>query len=173
MPQPRGVIRRLADATGLDHKTVRHAMTANNLSEAECEVDFEAAVDAVSTYADTDRVIGHASNGRGEGGNRLSSDYTNAKAQLDLHRVRKLELQNAVLEGSLIDRDDVTETGSRIIASVKVGLLALGYRVADKVAGKSDTTEIARIIETEVRDVLGVLADPDRFFAILEAETLG
>ncbi|MDH8447746.1 hypothetical protein QIG43_28250, partial [Klebsiella pneumoniae] len=58
------------------------------------------------------------------------------------------------------------------IAEARTALLSLGYRLAEKVAGKSDTREIARIVESEVRDVLGALADEDRFFAALEAEAL-
>lgn len=172
MGRPKGVIRKIADETELDQATVRRALEANSLTEQQAEADFASAIETVEAWADSDRVLGHAASGRGEGGGN-STAYTEAKAHTERLRARKLEIQNAQAERSLISREAVTETGVRIIATVQVGLLALGYRVADKVAGKSDTTEIARIIETEVRDVLGVLADPDRFFEVLEAEALG
>lgn len=111
--------------------------------------------------------------GEARGGNsELTNTLAKAKAQAELHRARKLELLNAKLEGSLIDRANVTETGARIIAEVRTALLSLGPRIAPKVADKNDTREIARIVETEVRDVLGNLADEERFFAALESESL-
>jgi hypothetical protein len=72
----------------------------------------------------------------------------------------------------LVSRADVTDTGARILAEVRTALLSLGPRIAPKVANESDTREIARIVETEVRDVLGNLADEERFFAALESEAL-
>ncbi|MGY3618419.1 hypothetical protein [Bradyrhizobium sp. USDA 10063] len=169
MGRPKGIIRKLADETGLDQATVRRACAAAELTEEQCEADFAHAVEAVKAIADSDRVIGHAASGRGGVSNNA---YAEAKAQAELHRARKLELQNAQLEGRLIDRAAVTETGARIIAEVRTALLAVGHRIANKVAGKSDTREIARIVEAEVREVLGALADEERFFAALDAETL-
>lgn len=171
MGQPRGVIRRLADETGLDHKTVRRAMAETGWAEADCEADFDGAAEMIRSVSDTDRVIGHAAGGRGEGG--TSGDtYAAAKAQAELHRARKLELQNAKLEGSLVDRQAVTDTGARIFADVRTALLSLGPRIAPKVLDRSDAREVARIVVAEVRDVLSTLADETRFFAALEAEAL-
>ena len=127
----------------------------------------------MQSIADTARVIGHAANGRGEGGYGTATDaFAEAKAHAERLRARKIELQNAQLEGELISRKAVTETGARIIADVRTALLSLGYRLAEKVADKTDVREIARIAETEIRDVLGVLADETRFFEKLEAEAL-
>ncbi|MEX5286391.1 hypothetical protein QCO44_12340, partial [Selenomonas sputigena] len=84
---------------------------------------------------------------------------------------RKLEIENAEAEGRLISREAVTQTGIRLIAEVRTALLSLGPRIADKVAGKTDTKEIARAVTQEVRDVLGVLSDSDRFLVALEDET--
>ena len=55
---------------------------------------------------------------------------------------------------------------------MRTALLSLGHRLASKVAGKTDTRDIARIVETEVRDVLGELTDEQKFFAALEADVL-
>jgi len=97
---------------------------------------------------------------------------TDARTRHETLKARKLELETAKLEGRLIDREVVTATGVHIIATARTALLSLGYRIAEKVAGKSDISEIARIVENEVRDVLGVLADEAAFFAALEAEAL-
>lgn len=167
----RGIVRRVADATGLDQATVRRAIAAAGLDPK--TIGFEEASRLVQSIADTARVIGHAANGRGEGGHYSSTDtFAEAKAHSERMRARKIELQNAQLEGELISRKAVTETGARIIADVRTALLSLGYRLAEKIAGKTDVREIAGITEAEIRDVLGVLADEKRFFDQLEAEAL-
>lgn len=167
----RGTIRRVADATGLDQATVRRAITASGLDPA--TASFEEAAQLAEAIADPARVIGHAANGRGEGGySAFTETLAEAKAHAERLRARKIELQNAQLEGCLISREAVTVTGQRILAEARTALLSLGHRLAPKVAGKTDTREVARIVETEVRDVLGALADDKRFFADLEAETL-
>lgn len=168
MGRPKGIVSKIADEIGLDQATVRRAMTAGNLTEQQCLADFDAAVDTIAALADTDRVIGHEASGRGEGGNRVSNAYAEAKAQSEVHRARKLEIQNSKLEGELISRQAVTDTVVHIGATARTALLSLGYRLADKLAGKTDVGEIARIIETDVRDVLGALADEVKFFAALE-----
>ncbi|MDD1522641.1 MULTISPECIES: hypothetical protein [Bradyrhizobium] len=78
MGRPRGTIRKIADETGLDQSTVRRALAASNLTERDCEADFSKAIENVAAIADTDRIIGHAANGRGEGGGN-SSDYAAAR----------------------------------------------------------------------------------------------
>lgn len=167
----KGTIRRTADAAGLDQATVRRAVEAAGMDPK--AVDFEDALHLARSIADPARVVGHAANGRGEGGHSALTDtLAEAKAHAERLRARKIELLNAKLEGSLIPRDALTATGARILSEARTALLSLGHRLAAKVAGKTDTREIARIVENEVRDVLGALASDDRFFAELEAEAL-
>lgn len=167
----RGIVRRVADAAGVDQATVRRAIETAGLDPN--TVSFDDGLNLVQSVADRARVIGHAASGRGEGGHSAVTDtLAEAKAHAERLRARKIELLNAKLEGSLIPRDAVTATGARILSEARTALLSLGHRVATKVAGKSDTREIARIVENEVRDVLGALASDDRFFAELEAEAL-
>ena len=167
----KGTIRRAADEAGLDQATVRRAIEAAGLDPK--AVGFEQALNLARSIADPSRVIGHAANGRGEGGHSTVADnLAEAKAHAERLRARKIELLNAKLEGSLIPREAVTATGARILSETRTALLSLGHRLAAKVAGKTDTREIARIVENEVRDVLGALASDDRFFAELDAEAL-
>ncbi|AND90506.1 bll5319 [Bradyrhizobium diazoefficiens USDA 110] len=167
----RGAIRRVADATGLDQATVRRAVETAGLDPK--TVSFEEGLKLARSIADPARVIGHTTNGRGERAHSAVIDtLAEAKAHAERLRARKIELLNAKLEGSLIPREAVTATGARILSEARTALLSLGHRLAAKVAGKTDTREIARIVENEVRDVLGALASDDRFFAELEAEAL-
>ncbi|UPK14463.1 hypothetical protein IVA93_15480 [Bradyrhizobium sp. 155] len=166
----KGTIRTAADVAGLDQATVRRAVAAAGFNPK--AITFAEASQLAKSIADPARVLGHATNGRGEGAHTATETLVDARAHAERLRARKIELQNAQLEGSLISREAVTATGQRILAEARTALLSLGHRVAAKVAGKTDTREIARIVETEVRDVLGALADDKRFFADLEAETL-
>ncbi|WP_201723706.1 hypothetical protein [Bradyrhizobium neotropicale] len=164
------MIGRVAEATGLDQATIRRAVTAAGLDPQ--TASFEQAAQLAQSIPDPARVIGHAANGRGEGGHTTTDSLAEARAHAERLRARKIELLNAKLEGSLIPREAVTATGQRILAEARTALLSLGHRLAPKVAGKTDAREIARIVETEVRDVLGTLADEAKFFADLDAEAL-
>jgi hypothetical protein len=167
----RGTIQKIADETGVNQKTVRRALEAAGLDAK--TVTFEQALPIVNAIADADRVLGHAASGRGEGGDTSNiSPYAAAKAQAELARAKKLEIQNAKAEGKLIDRDAVTETAIHIATTARTALLSLGYRLAEQVAGKTDLAQIAGIIESEVRTMLGELADESRFIAALDAGTL-
>jgi hypothetical protein len=169
----RGTIQKIAEATGVNQATVRRALLAAGLRAGRGGYDFAQAVEIVNALADTARVVGHAANGRGEGGSTAAaSALADAKVRRETLQARKLEIENAKAEGRLIDREAVTATGAHIIATARTALLSLGYRVAEKVAGKADVREIARIVENEVRDVLGILADETTFFAALEADAL-
>lgn len=161
----RGLNRKIADAESVDPKTVRNALTAAGRDPK--SVTFEEGAEIVRAVADPARVNGHAAT-------RVSSNpaLTDVRRRHEDLKARQLELEIAQQEGRLIDREAVTATGAHIIATARTALLSLGHRVATKIAGKTDVKEIARIVEAEVRDVLGVLGDPDKFFAALETDAL-
>jgi hypothetical protein len=164
MPK-RGTIRQIADHLNVDPKTVRNAIAAAGLDEK--AVTFDQGVEIAKAIADPARINGHQAT-------RVSTNtaLTDARIRHEELRARQLEIANARAEGRLIDREAVTATGVHIIATVRTALLSLGYRLAEKVAGKTDVGEIARLIETDVRDVLGALADETQFFAALDADAL-
>jgi ParB-like chromosome segregation protein Spo0J len=166
----RSAIRKIADETGVDQATVRRALKAAGLDVR--NPDISHAVQIVRAVADADRILGHAASGRGEGGDTGANPYAAAKAQAEIARARKLEIQNAKAEAKLVSRDAVTETGAHIIATVRTAFMSLGFRLAEKVAGKTNLTEIAGIIESEVRIVLGDLADEQTFLNRLSDEAL-
>lgn len=170
MGRPKGVVRRLADETGINQATVRRGLAAAGMSQQACEADFTQAFKIISALADKDRVIGHATHGRGEGGHSSVDSFADAKAQAERHRARKLELQNAQLEGSLISRADVTDTVFRVLADLRVALMAVSVRLAPNLAGLSDQKAIARLIEDDLRQTLTAFADPNRMLAGIEEE---
>jgi hypothetical protein len=165
----RAKIQEIADECGVDHRTVRRALERAELKAGRGGYDFEAAVEAVNANADPARVNGHAVT-RGNAGN--GGAMMDARTRHEELKARRLELENQKLEGDLISREAVTATGIHIVTTTRTALLTLGHRCAEKVAGKIDVREIARIVDAEVRDVLGALADETTFFAALEAEAL-
>lgn len=162
-----GRIQKVAEAAGVDHKTVRRAFELNG--EDIHALETEDAAELVRAYVDQARHVGHGAGGRGLG---ASSPLSEVQVRLTEARARKLEIETAEAEGRLVSREAVTETGVRVIAAARTALLSLGNRLAEKLAGKTDLKEIAHIVETEVRDLLGVLADDAKFFEALEAEAL-
>src|SRR5438105_3739380 len=132
----RGTIQKVADAIGVDHQTVRNALKAADRDAK--SITVEEGVSIVQAIADPARVAGHQAT-------RVTTNpgLTDARTRHETLKARKLELETAKLEGALIDREAVTATGSHIIATARTALLSLGYRVAEKVAGKADVREIA------------------------------
>jgi hypothetical protein len=158
----------IADECGVDHRTVRRALERAGLTAGRGGYDFAEAVAAVNAIADPARVNGHAvTRGNGDGGKMLD-----ARTRHEELKARRLELENQKFEGDLISREAVTATGIHIVTTTRTALLTLGHRVAEKIAGKSDLQEISRIVDAEVRDVLGALADETTFFAAMEADAL-
>jgi hypothetical protein len=165
----RGTIQKIADECGVDHRTVRRALGRAGLTAGRGGYDFGAAVAAVNANADPARVAGHAVT-RDNGG--AESPMMAARVRHEALKARRLEIENAKAEGALISRDAVTATGVHIITTTRTALLTLGHRCSEKVAGKTDVREITRLIDAEVRDVLGALADETQFLAALDADAL-
>jgi hypothetical protein len=165
----RGTIQKIADECGVNHKTVRNALERAGLKSGRGGYVFEEAVAAVRTIADPARVAGHAATRVGGNGGGAMLDARTRHEEL---KARRLEIENQKLQGDLISRESVTATGVHIITTARTALLTLGYRVAEKVAGKTDVREIIRLVDAEVRDVLGALADETTFFAAMEADAL-
>jgi hypothetical protein len=130
MGRPNGPIGLVADALDIDQASVRRAVLAAGLDPK--TIGYDEALKLAQNIVDPVRVVGHKAT-------RVSSNpaMTDARTRHEELKARQLELQNAKLEGSLIDRNAVTETGARIIAEVRTALLSLGPRIAPKVNAAS------------------------------------
>jgi hypothetical protein len=131
--------------------------------------DFDAAVAAVNANVDPARVAGHAIT-RGNAGN--GGAMLDARVRFEGLKARRLELENAKLDGELISRASVTATGLHIIAMARTAFLSIGHRLVDKALGVTDPKIFLQIVEAEARTVLGELSDPETFLAALEADAL-
>jgi hypothetical protein len=161
----RGMIRKIADACDVDHRTARSALKAAGRDLE--SITLEEGEEIVRAIADPARVNGHKAT-------RVTSnpDLRDARTRHEDLKARKLELETGQLEGRLIDRADVTETITAVIASARTACLALGVRCAPKLVGLTDPKQIARTIETEMRRILEDLADDVAFFTQREEDAL-
>jgi len=172
MGRPKGIIQKIAEQCGVDQNSVRRALKA--AGESITNPDFENAVEIVKAVADGSKVLGHATNGRGEGGDAKLNELATIKAEHARQQANKIRIQNERALGKLVSRDDVTETGKRIIAEARTALIAAGHRAAARITGKSSPREIADIIEAEIVVCLGYLSDPTPFLTrVLDDEALG
>lgn len=163
----RGMIQEIASACGVDAKTVRNSLATAGADASAITLEEGAAI--VRDIIDNARVADHRAT---RVSNTGSSRMRDARARTEELKARQLELEIAEREGRLVDRETVAVTCENIITTARTALLALGHRVAPKVANKDDINEIARIIEAEVRDVLGNLADENAFYEAVEMEAL-
>jgi hypothetical protein len=164
----RGTIQLIADKCGVNQATVRRALASAGMKSGRGGYTIEEAVAAVNAISDPARINGHAASRAGGNGGAMQD----ARTRHEELKARRLEIDNAKAEGELISREAVTVTGISIITTARTALLSLGHRLAEKVANKADVKEISKIIEDEVRVVLGAISDPQTFLAALETEAL-
>lgn len=165
----RGPIRQIADLLGVDPKSVRNALATAGIPLDLGGRSVEEIAKIVEAIVDPARVSGHAVTRAGRNG---SGELSDARAQYERLRARRLEIENAETEGKLVDRDAVIESLRVIVGEARTAYMALGVRCAPKLVGLEDQKEIVRIIEAETRDVLDGLANDMAFFERMDAETL-
>lgn len=172
MGRPRGPIRNVAEATGLDQATVRRALEVANIAESEIAARFDDVCVSVRAIADDAKAAGHASLGRGETGGGNISELAQVRTEHARAQIEKIRIQNQREMGKLVDRADATETITHILGDLRTTLLAMGGKLAPTLAGQTDVRSIANLIDAEVRDTLAAFTDESKFFAALENEAL-
>lgn len=82
-----------------------------------------------------------------------------ADAELKSHRARKAKLEADELEGEMHRSADVEDMTTKLVYSVKNSLLALPGKLAIDLARIDKPTEISKIVEREVYEILNELAN--------------
>lgn len=72
-------------------------------------------------------------------------------------QTRKLEIENRVRVGELIERSDASAVVNDLASGVRAGLTALPGRLATLVAAKSRPAECRALIDAEVSELLGAI----------------
>lgn len=155
--------KQLKTETGLSVPTIRDACLRSGVAETDGFYDRDAAIAAVKGNVDPSRVSGHAASGLGGQSGSAISALAISRARAEEARARKLETENARIDGTLVERAAVIAAGCDLIARVRGALLSVGQRAAPVVSGLTDHLTIADAINAAVREVLGELADHDAF----------
>ncbi|QCK87251.1 hypothetical protein E8L99_16545 [Phreatobacter aquaticus] len=102
---------------------------------------------------------------RGENGGKIharndaSERLALAKIQSEEAKAAKMTLAVEKERGNLIDREAARRAGANFAARVRQALFSVPIRVSTRLIGLQDAASIARIIDDELRDALGTLAD--------------
>ncbi|WP_421663626.1 hypothetical protein [Lysinibacillus telephonicus] len=94
-------------------------------------------------------------------------DKTIEEAKWTKARRRKTELQVQVMEGELHRSEDVERVLNTMLGNFRGKLLALPSKMASRVAGKTDLTEIRDILKSGVNEAMTELSeyDPKDFYS--------
>jgi len=114
-------------------------------------------VDEVATLRE--RLTTNAPTKLGDDAARLA--LIESKREFASEQTRRIRLQNDRLEQSLLDRDVVAATGRDIIARARIAFLAIGPKLAPRLANETDVKRISAMIEDEARAALLALSDLD------------
>jgi len=87
-------------------------------------------------------------------------DLEAAQLRLTEAKAAKAEQELEVLEGSLLEREQVVKTWTKVFSSIRARLLALPSRLTPIIFGKT-ASEIQPILEREIHDVLSELSTPE------------
>lgn len=164
-------VTRLGETFGLSHRQVR-----SYLAEAQVPMDSKGRYERIRAEhilrlrKDDSRSVDRAANGQS---NTLTTaqaqraeslaEIADAKQVTEIERARRLKLQNDRLEGELIPRAIVAETGKSFVVKARTALLAVADKVAPRIIGLEDVPAIAAAIQQEIQTALGALADEDAF----------
>lgn len=160
----------LKQETGLTAPAIRSAIAAAGVAlhppadgERGGRYDHDAAIAAIKGNVSFGHVAEHAASGRGVVTDASFNSLAGARSRVEMAKAERMELENDVRTGKLVDREAVTATGVELIVRVRTALLSVGTRAAAQVVGKSDHLAVAEIINATVREVLGELATHDQF----------
>lgn len=80
--------------------------------------------------------------------------YQKSKADTEYHRAKKLALETAVREGSLLDAEKVRKLITKLIGETKEKLLNVPAKIAPELVSMDDPIEIENKLSSEINSVL-------------------
>lgn len=105
------------------------------------------------TMADVEKVVAAA----GTSGQR----YQDAKANSEMLKVKKLQMELDEMEGRLIEVDKVRETLIKLVGETKEVLLNIPTKIAAELLACETTFEVEQIIQKEIHQALESLSRTD------------
>jgi hypothetical protein len=161
----RARITELMDEFNQPHKTLTQWLKDAGIPRANDKTfPYDAAAAAIRLRTDEtatlrERLTSSAPTKLGDDDARLA--LIESKRQFAAEQTRKLKLSNDRVEAALLDRETVAATGRDVIARARVAFLAIGAKLAPRLAGETDSKKIAAMIDEEARAALSALADLD------------
>lgn len=157
-------VKALADASGLDARTVRAILKRAGTHEYAGRTFRRAeALAAIRAGHDPSLEAGHALAGRGAvAPSTAMAELSRARASAETMRARKLELDVETRERRLVPRAEVEAAARDVITRATAAFMSTAVRVAPRLVNVADPTVIRRAIEAECRAALAALADVGR-----------
>ena len=126
---------------------------------------FDKACETITALLDPARSVGHVAGGDdsalsdGVAGNVAA--LSGAKAQYEVARTRRLQIEIAKLEGRLVERDAVTALARDLAVHVRSGLSGVGARTAADLAATNEPAKAQAIVDQAIHDALTRLSAID------------
>lgn len=128
---------------------------------------FAEACETILALVDPARSVGHVAGGDSsaltDGVASNVSALTDAKAQYEAARTRKLQMDIAKLEGRLVERDAVIALARDLAVHVRSGLSGVGARTAADLAATNDPAKAQAIVDEAIHDALARLSSVDSY----------
>lgn len=80
--------------------------------------------------------------------------YQKSKADTEFHRAKKLRLETAEREGTLLNADEVRKRISKLVGETKEKLLNIPSKIAPELVSMEDVLEIENKLSAEINEVL-------------------
>lgn len=126
--------------------------------------DSARAIEALTAFSDADKALGLALAGANpEKKNDHLAQLASAKAQAEIARARKLEIEVAQKEGRLVSREAAQNAANEFATYTRNSLLGLPAKIAHRFVGVRSAEDAERILDEAIRDELTALSDVDSY----------
>lgn len=167
----------LAERHGLGHTQARERLAAAGVpQDAKGRYEAGAADEALELSKNEGQSISRALAGQA---NTIAARRGEALAELaDARRLSAMEdlrikrMKADRLQGALVSRASVEETGKALVANLRKALGSLPVTLAPRLTGETDTLAIATILREEIDRALGALADEANALAVIFGERM-
>jgi len=104
-------------------------------------------------------LVGEPGTGSENGDSEPLEHPTIELAKLNKARREKVQREIAMMDGDLLAHDEVAHEWSAMVVAARSKFLALGAKLAQRLAAKTDPAEIKQLIDKQVRRALDEMAE--------------
>jgi hypothetical protein len=161
----RANITAISDALAMGRGHARKILDAAKIRhDKDGKYDSARAIEALTAFSDADKALGLALAGANpEKQTDHLAQLASAKAQAEMARARKLEIEVAQKEGRLVSREAVETATAEFATYARNSLLGLPAKIAHRFVGVRSAEDAERILDEAIRDELSNLSDVDNY----------